>query len=28
VIDLDIDSWKRVKLESGRLIDFLRPRDL
>lgn len=28
VIDLDLDSWKQVKPGTGRLADFIRPRDL
>lgn len=28
VIDFDAESWKAVKLASGRLVDFVRPRDL
>jgi phosphohistidine phosphatase len=28
VIEFDADSWKDVKLASGRLVDFVRPKDL
>jgi phosphohistidine phosphatase len=28
VIDLDVDAWKDVKPATGRLVDFVRPRDV